>query len=366
MKDLLGGLPPDLTKTVGTGKAVVGRYVRIELPGKQRTLTLAEVEVFNDAVNVARKGKASQSNTSYGGVASRGIDGNTSGNYGDNGQTHTLEGTDDPWWQVDLGSELPIEKIVVWNRTDGNLGTRLNGFTIRILDGKKNEVFLQAKNPAPETKSEFKVGASSPERLIRKAAMLALTSVRGQEADAFKAIGKFLTDDAERSAAVQALLRIPSRDWPKDDAKSQLDIVLKYIRSLPVAERTTPVALDMMQLGESLAGLLPIEQAKAARKELSEIGVRVIRVGTVFDQMIFDKERLVVQAGKPVEFVFENTDIMPHNFVIVSPGQLEKVGTAAEAFATQPGAAERQYVPPMPPGVVLLEVNCFKHVNRSS
>jgi putative heme-binding domain-containing protein len=110
----------------------------------------------------------------------------------------------------------------------------------------------------------------------------------------------------------------------------------------------------MMQLGESLAGLLAPAEAKAARKELSEIGVRIIRVGTVFDQMIFDKERLIVQAGKPVEFLFENTDIMPHNFVIVSPGNLEKTGMAAEAFATQPGAAERQYVPNMPAGTVLL------------
>ena len=48
--------------------------------------------------------------------------------------------------------------------------------------------------------------------------------------------------------------------------------------------------------------------------------MRVIRVGTLTDQMLFDKERLVVQAGKPVEIVFENTDIMPHNFVIVQPG----------------------------------------------
>ncbi|MCI0701559.1 MAG: plastocyanin/azurin family copper-binding protein, partial [Planctomycetia bacterium] len=78
-------------------------------------------------------------------------------------------------------------------------------------------------------------------------------------------------------------------------------------------------------------------------------------VGTLFDQMSFDKERLVVQAGKPVEFVFENTDIMPHNFVIVSPGNLEKIGDAAEAFATTPGAAAAQYVPKMPDGVVLLK-----------
>jgi putative heme-binding domain-containing protein len=354
VRELLGGLPPDLAKTMGNGKAVIGRYVRIELPGKQKTLTLAEVEVLSDGVNVARKGKASQSSTGYGGDASRGIDGNTNGNFNEGGQTHTQEGVDNPWWQVDLGQEIPIEKIVVWNRTDGNLGQRLNNFTIRILDANKNEVFLQAKNPAPKEKAEYTVGASSPERIIRKAAMFALTSVRGQEADAFKAISKFLTDDAERASAVQALLRIPTRDWPKDDAKPLLEVVLKFVRGLPVSQRTTPVALDMMQLGESLSGLLPIDQAKAARKELSAIGVRVIRVGTVFDQMIFDKERFVVQAGKPVEFVFENTDIMPHNFVIVSPGQLEKTGMAAEAFATQPGAAEKQYVPPMPSGTILL------------
>jgi putative heme-binding domain-containing protein len=36
---------------------------------------------------------------------------------------------------------------------------------------------------------------------------------------------------------------------------------------------------------------------------------------------------------------------MPHNFVIVQPGALEEVGTLAEAQATQPGAADRQYVP---------------------
>jgi putative heme-binding domain-containing protein len=47
----------------------------------------------------------------------------------------------------------------------------------------------------------------------------------------------------------------------------------------------------------------------------------------------------------PVEFVFDNTDIMPHNFVIVQPGSLEELGQAAEAQATQPGALERHYVP---------------------
>jgi len=61
--------------------------------------------------------------------------------------------------------------------------------------------------------------------------------------------------------------------------------------------------------------------------------------------MIFDKERLVVQAGKPVEFVFTNTDHMPHNFAIVQPGALEEVGLLAEATARDKDAAARQYIP---------------------
>src|SRR5262249_20852334 len=105
---------------------------------------------------------------------------------------------------------------------------------------------------------------------------------------------------------------------------------------------------DAMQLADSLASLLPLKEAKLVRKELGELGVRVIRMATVPDQMLFDKQRIVVRAGKPVEILFENNDLMPHNFVLVRPGALEEIGTLAEATATQPGAMERQYVPISP------------------
>ena len=73
-----------------------GRYVRIELPGKQRTLTLAEVEVFSDGHNVARQGKASQKNTGYSGDASQAIDGDTSGNFGHGTETHAEKTSQTP------------------------------------------------------------------------------------------------------------------------------------------------------------------------------------------------------------------------------------------------------------------------------
>jgi len=71
----------------------------------------------------------------------------------------------------------------------------------------------------------------------------------------------------------------------------------------------------------------------------------VIRLGTVTDQMLFDKDRIAAQAGKPVEIVFENGDIMPHNFVVTVPGALEEVGLLGESSSTEPGALERNYVP---------------------
>jgi putative heme-binding domain-containing protein len=61
--------------------------------------------------------------------------------------------------------------------------------------------------------------------------------------------------------------------------------------------------------------------------------------------MSYDKEIIAVKAGKPVEIVFENTDLMPHNLVIVQPGSLEELGMMAEANAQSPEAARRQYVP---------------------
>jgi putative heme-binding domain-containing protein len=346
VESLLGGLPKGLQTAGNTGTAVRGRYVRVELPGRNRTLTLAEVEVYSGGKNVARASKATQKNTAHGGDAAKGIDGNTSGRYADGGQTHTEENTTNPWWEVDLGDERPITSIVIYNRTDGGLGKRLDGFTLKVYDAGHRAVLFERKNqPAPAVKAVIEVGREAPERVIRRAAMTALTSVRGQEEATFRSLAKFLKDDADRHAAVQAILRIPTRDWPKDQARPTLDVVLAYVRKVPAAQRTTPAVLDAMQLADSLASLLPLAEAKAVRKELGELGVRVVRLSTLTDQMLFDKERIVVRAGKPVEVFFENTDIMPHNFAVTVPGAMEEIGTLAEAQATQPGAAERGYVP---------------------
>jgi putative heme-binding domain-containing protein len=61
--------------------------------------------------------------------------------------------------------------------------------------------------------------------------------------------------------------------------------------------------------------------------------------------MIYDKERIIVEAGRPVELRLSNADKMPHNLVLVQPGSLEEVGLLAEATAQTPDVMQSQYVP---------------------
>jgi putative heme-binding domain-containing protein len=121
--------------------------------------------------------------------------------------------------------------------------------------------------------------------------------------------------------------------------------VLTYVRGLSESERSLPAGADALQLADALASRLPPEHARPLRRELRGLGVRQLRLGTVPHRMIYDQDRLVVETGKRVEIVFENSDIMPHNFVITQPGALEEIGLLAEATAQQPGALQRHYVP---------------------
>ncbi|WP_406694003.1 PVC-type heme-binding CxxCH protein [Singulisphaera sp. Ch08] len=345
VEPLLNGLPKSLASSASQAKGTYGRYVRIELPGRQRTLTLAEVEVMSDGRNLAPAGKASQKNTSNRGEAKRAIDGNRVGDFSSNGQTHSEENTPNPWWEVDLGAEQPLDSIIIYNRTDGNLGKRLDNFNLTILDGLRNVVLEKSKQPATTARLTYKLSGGGPEDIIRRAAMNALTYVRGQEAQTFKSLARFVSEGIDRPAAIQALQRIPAADWPEAEARPLLDRLIAHVRTIPAADRTNPAALDALQLADALASKLPLEQAKRIRKELGELGVRIIRLGTLPEQMLFDKERLAVNAGKPVEIRFENNDLMPHNVVVIEPGTLEEVGLLGESTATDPGALARNYVP---------------------
>jgi putative heme-binding domain-containing protein len=307
-------------------------------------LTLAEVEVISRGVNIAPKGKAKQSSTGYGGGPERAIDGNTSGSWVDNTSTHTAEGGQDPWWEVDLGAEKPLDAVVVWNRTDGELGMRLDGFMLTVLDAHRHPTFTRMGVSAPATSVRIPFG-DDPVKGLRRAAIGAITALPGHDGETFTMLAGFVKAGDERDAAVQALRRLPRSAWPKDEVKPLLAAVIDYVGKLPPDERTEAAGLDAFQLGNDLASLLPTAEAKAARAKLGDLGVQVVLIRTLPHRMAYDRTKVYVEAGKPVVLVLENPDIMPHNLIIGTPGSLAEIGLASEKMALDPDALARNYIP---------------------
>lgn len=143
------GLITRMSATVTPPNGIVaGRYVRIEIPGKEKILSLAEVQVFSGKENIAMTGEATQSSTYQKSPAKLAIDGKTNGDFNANSTTHT-DKTENPWWELDLKAVQQIGRIAIWNRTDNGLHTRLADFRITIFDEQREVVWERAVKEAP-------------------------------------------------------------------------------------------------------------------------------------------------------------------------------------------------------------------------
>ncbi|MDB6152531.1 MAG: putative rane-bound dehydrogenase, partial [Chthoniobacteraceae bacterium] len=313
VKPLLGSFPPAIETALKDKSASTGRYIRIELPRKG-TLTLAEVEVFSDGKNIASKGEARQSSTSNSGEAKRAVDGDTNGAYGSGTQTHSVENEDHPWWELDLKKDQPIDAIAIWNRTEAN-GTyisRLEGFDLTVLDSNRRPIFKKAANPAPKVSSRFEF-QGDPAGALRRAAIRAIVSTGKEPETVFASLVDLIGRNEESSSAAQAIMQLPRTAWNKALAETAVGALTKWAGEVPATSRTSQDYIETVQVATELAALLPLEKANAARKSLRELGVNVYVIKTVREQMRYDTPRLVVEAGKPIEIIFENPDFMPHN-----------------------------------------------------
>ncbi len=102
------------------------------------------------AVDLAAGKAATQSSQWSGGqTAGRAVDGNTDGVFANGSVSHTDgNGTTNPWWQVDLGSDQAIGQIEVWNRTDC-CSDRLSGYRIEVLNAANTVVWSSTRTGYP-------------------------------------------------------------------------------------------------------------------------------------------------------------------------------------------------------------------------
>lgn len=254
------------------GKSLSGRYVRVEIPGNNKLLSLAEVQVFAGAENVAKAGEAKQSSTDYDGPAKYAIDGNTNGDFQKKSVTHTAA-SDNPWWEVDLKSAQTIDRVVVWNRTDGNVGNRLADFQVSVLNEKREVVWEQkvAKSPAPSAEFslsgrraiEFSVALADHSQAMFEA----INAIRGNDKQKGWAVGGKLGESHTLTLVAKQAVEVP--------ADSKLVVTIEQQSTFKQHTlgkfRLSATAADQVQTwAETPADVLAALQDAAADRSVAE------------------------------------------------------------------------------------------------
>ena len=184
--------------------------------------------------------------------------------------------------------------------------------------------------------------------ILRSAAVTALASMSGRDAERVALLAPLVDDPGTRHAAITALRRIPKEKWSTTDVARVAQSVITYAREVEKADRTTASFKEAVEFGRELAQRMPPVDEQRVRETFDQLIVRTIRVEAVPAAMRFNIGRFTVVAGEEIEIEFVNPDEMPHNLLITSPGALESVGLKAEAMAKEPDAFAKNFIPETP------------------
>jgi azurin len=73
-------------------------------------------------------------------------------------------------------------------------------------------------------------------------------------------------------------------------------------------------------------------------------GARSIRL-EAGKNLTFSMKTIQVKANEPIKLTFVNPDVVPHNWALIRPGTLAKVGDLANKIIAEPDAVARRYIP---------------------
>jgi azurin/DNA-binding transcriptional ArsR family regulator len=184
----------------------------------------------------------------------------------------------------------------------------------------------------------------------KTAAIAALGSTRADSAT-FQILATALLQSSEpemRAAAIRSLLQIPQTAWPAGQVEPLARAIVAMVSQAPTQQRTEPSMIEAIHLAERLTDALPEDSKRAVKRELRGLGVQVVRIQTVPEEMTYDLKWFVVEAGKSVQIVLINPDAMSHNLVIGQPGSLKDIGMTAMTMTLSTDPKAKPYVPDTP------------------
>ena len=220
------------------------------------------------------------------------------------------------------------------------------------VDQSGQLAFLDAIPMLPETAQRaafrsrvMRLLETSKNDRLSNAAIRTLGFVPNEATDTFSRLVPLLANDKIRASTVRTLLTVPLKERAADVSLNATNFLVDLAENTPAKDRTTAAFIDAMQLADQLLAIVPSEQARSFRKRLNAVTVRVVRIKTVEEEMRYDIPYFAVEAGKSVQIVLENHDLMPHNLVITLPEALKEVAQLGLQVGPNNGWQGLPYVP---------------------
>jgi glucose/arabinose dehydrogenase/azurin len=226
-----------------------------------------------------------------------------------------------------------------------NFTNYLNGIALLTDQTLQKSLYGYVKEQSG-AQSSVKFDAAQ-NRMRRSTAYRVLTKIAGNETEKVQLISQLIVPQGELvNEATEIIHSIPSDDLKQYYASETVNQILKYIASEKSVQDHSFDAV--VNLGQKLARLLPSEESSKALGVLQAAGTLEIVLKAIPAKMLFDREEIIVKAGRKILLTFENPDMMPHNVVFVKPGSDEKVGNAADAMGNAQDGFQKHFVPALP------------------
>ena len=106
-------------------------------------------------------------------------------------------------------------------------------------------------------------------------------------------------------------------------------------RPIPKTIAAHPILADMVALSHRPAPNPWRGPIRGARSVTIEAG----------KNLSYTVRSFKVRAGEPIKLTFINPDVVPHNWALIKPGSLARVGDLVNKIVAEPDAASRHYIP---------------------
>ena len=154
-----------------------------------------------------------------------------------------------------------------------------------------------------------------------------------------EAVARLQSMKETASPAFGAALKGVAGTWNVKRDPKLSDEAKVYLTGL--ANQVRPADVDYL---DRLASVWKLEIP--ALKAAGNVVKRTLK--TIPEAMKYDQKEFTVPAGATVELIFENTDAMPHNWVLGTIKSEDKIGLAADKMITAADGVAKNYIPSMP------------------